>query len=45
MNGYLKLARDVAAPLKFQSGSLELTSEPGLGVAMSARELKELALV
>jgi L-alanine-DL-glutamate epimerase-like enolase superfamily enzyme len=44
MNGYLKLARDVAAPLKFQSGSLELTSEPGLGVAVSARELRELAL-
>jgi hypothetical protein len=44
MNGYLKLAKDIGSPLRFESGCLELNSDPGLGVTLSTREMKELAV-
>jgi len=44
MNGYLKLAKDIGLPLRFESGALELNSAPGLGVTLSTREIKELAV-
>lgn len=44
MNGYLKLAKDIGSPLHFESGALKLESTPGLGVTLSAQEIRNLAI-
>ena len=44
MNGFLKLERDAAAPLDFESGALRLSDAPGLGVSFSRSEVKALAV-
>lgn len=44
MNGYLKLAKDIAAPIPVEHGTLILGSAPGLGIKLSPQEIKELAV-
>lgn len=44
MNGYLKLARDIAEPpMSFERGALKLSAAPGLGVKLDHKALQELA--
>ncbi len=44
MNGFLKLARDVTAPLEFSGGTLKVPDAPGLGVTLERSELEALAV-
>lgn len=44
MNGYLKMAKDIASPIRFENGAMVLESGPGLGVRLLPQEVKELAV-
>ena len=44
MNGYLKMAKDVGSPIRFEGGALKLDATPGLGVKLLPEEIKELAV-
>ncbi len=44
MNGFLKLARDIAPPLAFADGSIRLDGAPGLGVRHDSDALQRMAI-
>jgi L-alanine-DL-glutamate epimerase-like enolase superfamily enzyme len=44
MNGYLKMAKDIGSPIRFENGALKLDATPGLGVNLLPQEIKELAV-
>ena len=44
MNGFLKMAKDIGSPIRFENGALKLDATPGLGVNLLPEEIKELAV-
>lgn len=44
MNGYLKMAKDIGSPIRFEGGAMVLDDAPGLGVKLLPQEIKELAV-
>jgi muconate cycloisomerase len=44
MNGYLKMARDLGLPMKFESGAIVLDEAPGFGIQLLREDIKELSV-
>jgi L-alanine-DL-glutamate epimerase-like enolase superfamily enzyme len=44
MNGYLKLADDIATPIPFEDGALKLGADAGLGLTHRSEQIKAFAL-